>query len=450
MALRPAEIAMYRKGMLVITVGLALAADAPKDKPADEKVKALTERAFAAIGGEDKLTTIPAATKKMVWKQANGDVYTQEEFVQKPDRLRGVAEGVIGGKKSTSLRVIHGDKVWGIANGMPVSYRPESVAQLKLYIRYFPALSLIPLRDRTSTLEALGESKVEGHAVLGIKVTRKVRDGVFLEQRLFFDKASGLLLFERSGTDNVVQTAYSDYQEVAGIKIPRKEIVTRDGEPLLTREVVNFQVHDKLDPKLFEEAAGAGAHLNLRQLGAAMYKYQEANGSLPAAAVYDPSGKPLLSWRVLLLPYLGHRELYEQFHLDEPWDSENNKKLQDKMPPEYLSPGREASHRTHYQVFVGKGAMFEGKKGQDLGKIPDGAANTILLVEAAQAVPWTSPEDLPYDPDKPLPRLDGLHPGGFLAVMCNFSVRFVSEKVKPETLHRAIQRADGQPPGPDF
>jgi prepilin-type processing-associated H-X9-DG protein len=190
---------------------------------------------------------------------------------------------------------------------------------------------------------------------------------------------------------------------------------------------------------------------NLKQIALAMHNFHSVYNHFPAAAIYDRSGKPLLSWRVQLLPFLEANDLYQQFHLDEPWDSEHNKKLLDKMPRVYRAVGgEEPTHKTHYQVFVGKGTVFEGKKGIKIPDILDGTSNTILAAEAATPVPWTKPEDLPYDPNKPLPKLGGLFENGFNVAMCDGSVRFLSNKVTPRTLNLAIQRNDGQVLGNDF
>jgi hypothetical protein len=207
--------------------------------------------------------------------------------------------------------------------------------------------------------------------------------------------------------------------------------------------------------KMRGAAARAQGQNNLKQLALAMVNYANTmRGRLPAHAIYSKDGKPLLSWRVLILPYIEQQQLYQQFHLNEPWDSEHNKKLLAKMPKVYASPEDEKTiqeHVTHYQAFIGKGAFFEGKQGLRFpAEFVDGTSNTIMFVEASKAVPWTKPEDIPFDPEKPLPEL-GL-PGAsyFLAAMCDGSVRTISHNIRPQTLRSAITRNGGEVLGPDF
>ncbi len=184
---------------------------------------------------------------------------------------------------------------------------------------------------------------------------------------------------------------------------------------------------------------------NLRQIAIAMHNYHDSYKRFPAHAIYSADGKPLLSWRVAILPYLEQDNLYRRFKLDEPWDSEHNKKLMKQMPPVYAVPGAKAKepHLTFYQGFVGKGAFFEGEKGTTLGGITDGTSNTLMVVEAGDAVPWTKPEDLPYDSEKPLPKLGGPRAGDFNAAWCDGSVRLIKKTIDPKVLHLLIQRNDG-------
>jgi hypothetical protein len=146
---------------------------------------------------------------------------------------------------------------------------------------------------------------------------------------------------------------------------------------------------------------------NLHQLGWAMFAYAEKHGNLPPQAVYGRDGRPLLSWRVLLLPYLEEEELYAGFRLDEPWDSPHNIALLPRMPRVFASPGYDVEpYTTFYQVFVGPGAAFEGTRGLRPDRdFPDGLAGTILATVAGDPVPWTKPSDLAVDEGEILPRL---------------------------------------------
>jgi hypothetical protein len=194
---------------------------------------------------------------------------------------------------------------------------------------------------------------------------------------------------------------------------------------------------------------------NMRQLAIAMHAYHDQHGRFPPAVVYSQDGQPLYSWRVLVLPYIDQEKLYKEFNLEEPWDSEHNKTLIAKMPATYGLPGVKTKEpfTTYYQVIYGKGAAFEGKEGMRLpGDFPDGTSNTILFVEAAEPVIWTKPADIPYAPDKPLPKLGGLLPDldSFNVAMADGSVRSVNRRVSEKTMRAVIGRADGQLIGNDF
>jgi hypothetical protein len=184
---------------------------------------------------------------------------------------------------------------------------------------------------------------------------------------------------------------------------------------------------------------------NLKQIGLAMWNYHDAHKHFPAAASYDAHGKPLLSWRVQILPFLECEVLYEQFHLDEPWDSEHNRKLIDQMPAVYRSPASKLKEkgRTSYLVPVGKDTVFPGREGIPLKEIKDGTSKTIIAVEVddQHAVIWTKPEDLPFDPNNPAKGLGGLYPGGFSALFCDGSVRFVKLPEDPSRLRAMFTRA---------
>jgi prepilin-type processing-associated H-X9-DG protein len=198
-----------------------------------------------------------------------------------------------------------------------------------------------------------------------------------------------------------------------------------------------------------EAARRAQCVNNLKQIGLAMHNYLSANNTFPKPAITDKDGKPLLSWRVAILPYLEQQELYNKFHLDEPWDSPHNKALINEIPPTYVCPSRANVEpgTTTYQVFVGKGAFFEKDQGTPIAGITDGTSNTIMVVEATDAVPWTSPDsDLEFDPDAK-PSLYGAgspHPGGFNALFGDGSVRFIKNSIAVQVFRALITRAGGE------
>jgi prepilin-type processing-associated H-X9-DG protein len=190
----------------------------------------------------------------------------------------------------------------------------------------------------------------------------------------------------------------------------------------------------------------------LKQLGLAMHVFHDVHKSLPPHARYSPDGKPLLSWRVLILPHLDQDQLHGQFRLDEPWDSPHNRTLIDKMPPFYRSPGSKLKEkgRTNYVVVVGPETVFSGREGTPLTDIKDGASNTIMIVECddQRAPIWTKPDDLPFDSTNPAKGLGRLYERrGFNAVFCDGSVRFLTPTMPPEKLRALFTKAGGEPVG---
>ncbi len=193
-------------------------------------------------------------------------------------------------------------------------------------------------------------------------------------------------------------------------------------------------------PKVRESAARMASSNNLMMIGMALQNYHDEHNALPEPYQRTKDGKPGLSWRVALLPYLGEDALYKEFHLDEPWDSEHNKKLLSRMPKIYAHPGTPGDGtQTYYQVFVGKGTAFDPETKVNFTSIPDGTSNTIAVVEAAKPVPWTAPEDLPFTPNGPLPQL-GVLPSGALILLCDGGIKTLPPGTPPSTVRALITR----------
>lgn len=197
----------------------------------------------------------------------------------------------------------------------------------------------------------------------------------------------------------------------------------------------------------------AGCKAQLERIGIAFHHYQEARDRFPAPAIVDKTGKPLLSWRVAILPYLdGGEALYREFRRDEPWNSPHNLALIPRMPAVFgcpSDPGR-SSGMTPYRVISAKAGresgnpMFEDGRGVEVLEVTDGTSNTILVVESPESVPWTQPDSLRFEPDAPPPTFGSRHQGGFHVLLVDASVRFLKATIDPRTLMTIITRDGGE------
>lgn len=202
-----------------------------------------------------------------------------------------------------------------------------------------------------------------------------------------------------------------------------------------------------------EAARRAQTMNNMKQVLLAMHNYHDAHGRFPSQAICDAQGKPLLSWRVALLPYFGAQNLYDEFRLDEPWDSPHNRPLVDRMPTVWADPSADpAANRaglTTLQVITGTGTPFATpEEGPGFRDILDGSSKTlaILRVMPNKAVPWTKPEDHPFDPDEPLAGFGQPDPrsGGVLGGFFDGSVRGLPLDIDAELFRAYVTPAGGE------
>lgn len=241
------------------------------------------------------------------------------------------------------------------------------------------------------------------------------------------------------------------YQLVSSIKVK----VTENQFVLDANKELLAEITSLLSTSISKHAADDLNSRNLRDILIAMHNFHGDFNRMPNQAICDKNDKPLLSWRVALLPYIGEDHLYKEFKLNEPWDSEHNKKLIDRMPKKYVHPFAKnvPANHTLYQVFYSKkgakpaaATMETGKMTLGMLTVQDGTSNTFVVTDAAaEAVPWTKPADLLYDgtvenlPKLVSPRGDGWAHVGF----GDASTRRFKPGGKPKLLWQSIGRNDG-------
>ena len=199
------------------------------------------------------------------------------------------------------------------------------------------------------------------------------------------------------------------------------------------------------------EAARRSACVNnLKQIGLAMHNHAASFGDrFPPAYIASKDGKPLLSWRVKILPYLDQQELYNQFKLDEPWDSEHNKALIAKMPALYACPSgklESAQGKTCYLAPRGAHTIITGTQGVKIQEITDGTSNTVMVAEVGDdaSVIWTKPDDWEIGETVDFKPLLGHHAIGSNFLFGDGSVRFIAETIKPAVLKALLTRDGGE------
>lgn len=206
-----------------------------------------------------------------------------------------------------------------------------------------------------------------------------------------------------------------------------------------------------------EAARRSQCTCNLCGIKLALINYHDANGSFPPAYIADASGKPMHSWRVLILPWMERKALYDRYRFDEPWDGPNNRLLLDEVPTNFQCPSRpDPGSLTSYVLLTGPGTVFPGSQSTKQADITDGTASTIMIVETSTvAIPWTAPQDLDVrtmsfrvnDPKRP--SISSHHPGGANIVFVDASTWFLKETITPGELRARITIAGGERLEPD-
>ncbi|WP_152050006.1 M56 family metallopeptidase [Tautonia marina] len=190
---------------------------------------------------------------------------------------------------------------------------------------------------------------------------------------------------------------------------------------------------------------------NLKMIALALHNYHDVYGHFPPPVLYAEDGTPY-SWRVALLPFLEQAPLYNEYRMNEPWDSPNNRKLLEQMPSVYRVPGSESdpTHADYFALVGPMSLMGMPGKGTNIAKITDGTSNTLAIVETKRPIPWTQPEDIRVsDPsanpnELVVPEFGGFWPEGFQAAFGDGSVRFLSFTINPDVLRALITKSGGE------
>jgi hypothetical protein len=292
-------------------------------------------------------------------------------------------------------------------------------------------------------------------------------------------RGTALSALEMLGKSAEVRAAVPQFDELSKLLAPR---IVGDR---LTIESSGEGDGAKLLAKVLAEpvkAARAAAHRsqsmnNLKQIGLAMHNYHDTYLTFPPQAIRGKDGKALLSWRVAILPFIGQQPLYQEFRLDEPWDSEHNKQLIARMPAIYNLPqageATRAAGKTSYLAPLSKQPLvvataadgepdkpaskrkdempFDLPQGTKIQMMTDGTSNTILVVQALpeSAVTWTKPDDLVIEEKAPLAGLASEASPTFNTLFGDGSVRVISRAVEAPTLWNLFRMNDGNVTG-DF
>ncbi len=195
-----------------------------------------------------------------------------------------------------------------------------------------------------------------------------------------------------------------------------------------------------------EAARRMSASNNLKQIGLAFHNYHSAYKKLPPVAILDDNDKPLLSWRVAILPFIEEQALYEKFHLDEPWDSDHNIKLLKEMPVVFMDPSLPLEPgKTVFHANVGDDKIMKEGEDNRFRDIQDGLSNTIMVYEAnaTEATEWTKPANVELG-DDPIAQMGHIHQGGFHVLMGDGAVIFITHSIDTELLRNMLTRAGGE------
>lgn len=191
---------------------------------------------------------------------------------------------------------------------------------------------------------------------------------------------------------------------------------------------------------------------NLKQIGLALHHYHETYNVFPPAYTVDGHGKPLHSWRTLILPYINEQVLYQKIDLSKPWNDSANAEAFNSIPNGYHCPSTtHPKGMTTYLAITEENSCFPPGQSRSLSEVTDGTSNTLMVVDVAQshAVHWMSPQDA----DETLilgigaEVKDLQHKGGIHGLLADGSIRYLSATLPVATWRALISVAANDPVG---
>ena len=213
----------------------------------------------------------------------------------------------------------------------------------------------------------------------------------------------------------------------------------------------------------YEAARRCQCTNRLKLIALALHSYHDVYGSFPPAYIANEDGRPMHSWRVLILPFLEQQSLYDQYDFDEPWNGPNNSKIAAVGPDLFHCPSEcaercgdtseEHSSMTNYVAIVGPTAAWPGSRPACFKDFTDGTSETVLVVEVANSgIHWMEPRDLhvlQMAPNINPPTGQGISSyhadfGGAQVAFADGSVHFLSIDITPEVLRALLTRAGGE------
>ena len=192
---------------------------------------------------------------------------------------------------------------------------------------------------------------------------------------------------------------------------------------------------------------------HLKQMGLALQNYFDVYKCFPPVYTTDANGKPMHSWRVLILPFLEEHALYDRYDLNEPWDGPHNSQLAKFMPPAFRCPSDAANPgtTTDYVAVIGPETIWQPDRSTTFAEITDGSSNTIAVIEASGAgIHWMEPRDLPFAAvakginPKQGQGISSHHSGAVIAMFADGHTQTIQADISLETLKALFTKAGGE------